>query len=212
MFTPDDPEDTSKTSRGTLRLNSVDYRCVRLRPKGLGKSYYDWSQEAEEGEDYEVSEDDKVRFLAVHTAFKDILERHGPQILLVDAPTKAVYVREIEGTSLREFMYDINWDSPQAMDTAYQVIRNALDLISSMERHGLCAPTGTRGYVVRPDLEVAQVDFEEIINTEQGVHCGAKDDLEDSMTDILRNEFYNPRDIFDGYDKVDEIVYALFHA
>lgn len=103
MFTPDDPSDTSSTSRGTLRLGSIEYRCVRLKPVGLAGPIWSLNN---------VSDEDQVRFLAVYTAFKDVIERHGPEVFLVDATNRVVYVEEIEGKTLRDFIFDTNWDSP----------------------------------------------------------------------------------------------------
>lgn len=204
MFTPDDPSDTSTTSRGTL----LDHRCVRLKATGLAQSYADWSGDGE----YQVSEEDQVRFLAVHTAFKDVIEKHGPEIFLVDATEKVVYVEEIEGPSLRDFMYNLNWDSPEDVDAAKEVIHNALDIMSSIQRDGFCSPVGARGYVVRPDLTVAQVDFEEIVNLQPSTICDDKTTLYESVIDILRNVLTDDDDFEIGYDRADEILEELFYV
>ena len=220
MFTPDDPDDTSTTSRGTLRLNSVDHRCVRLRAKGLPRSYYDWGVESQRNDDdapnptdYQVSEDDKVRFLAVHIAFKDVIEKHGPEIFGVDAADKAVYVEEIEGKSLRDFMFETTWDSPQEVDTAKQVVLNAQDLMSSIERDGFCAPAYASGYVVTPGLTVRQVNFEEIVPILQNrAGCDDSGALEESVHSILRGELTEMYGRDRGYDRAEEILAEMFYG
>lgn len=217
MFTPDDPDDTSSTSKGSLRLNSVErHRCVRLRAKGLSQSYFDQSQidwgDNDDNDGYEVSESDKVRFLAVHRAFKDVIEKHGPEIFLVDPTAQAVYVEEIEAKSLSDFMFEIAWDSRQEVDTAIQVVLNALDLMSSMERDGFCAPAGAKGYVVTPGLTVRQVDFEEIVPiwNNPSVVCDQKITLEESVDGILKNELTEIYGEHDGYDKAADILVEMF--
>lgn len=216
MFTPDEPDDTSATSTGTLRLNSVEHRCVRLRASGLAHSYSLWSYEIDFDSDdytpYEVSESDKVRFLAVHGAFKDVIEKHGPEIFLVHPSDQAVYVEEIQAKSMYDFMNEIAWDSPQEVNTAIQVVHNALDLMSSIERDGFCAPTGVKGYVVTPGLTVRQVDFEEIVQIMNSAPCEQKMQLEESVHAVLREELTELYGYDDGYDKADNILTDMFHA
>lgn len=207
MFTPDDPSDTSNTSRGTLRVDSIEYRCVRLKAKGLPHSYGDWSRERGENDfDYQVSEDDQVRFLAVHTAFEEVIQKHGPEIFLVDVAEKVVFFEEVEGKNLRKFMYDTDWTSSEEVEVSKQVMRNTVYLMSSVREDGFCAPTYASGYVVQPDFTVVQVDFEEIVNTQHNnMDCDDKISLQESLRDILRSALSEDDD--DYYDKVEELLH-----
>lgn len=151
MFTPDHPHlsDTSLITRGTIRLNSTDYRCMRLRARGRAHL-----------------------FLNAYEQLKDVILKHGLEIFGVDHVREVVYVEEIEGVSLDEYIVKhINPWTPDGWLSLKRVVDNALEFVESVKSDEYCAPASLFGFVVKPDLTVQQIDWEELFCI--SLRCGS---------------------------------------
>lgn len=86
--------------------------------------------------------------------------------------------------------------------------------MSSLRQDGFCAPAYGRGYVVKPDLSVVQVDFEEMVNIKHNPHarCDARSTLEESLVDALRGTLVDDDDWETGYDRADELMNELYYS
>lgn len=202
FFTPDPQEyPQSKFTRGTLNLNSQNLRCLRVRPQGRGR-------------DYSRVEYDQIHFLAIHTAFKNVIERHGPP-LFVDNHNRCVYFRESGSVSLDDYLENTDWNSSQDIDDAAEVIANTLDIIDALRNDGFCCPSGSSTYRVSNDFSVVQVDFEDLRVALPGEDCPDRISFEENIEDVLKNIIldnpdYGGDDGDDGYDYIQEIMVTLF--
>lgn len=159
LFTPllrDDGEidridGIGRRTLGVLHINGVDYRCVRVRADGR----YHGS-----------GDDDAVRFLAVHDAYREVIQKHGPEIYGIDPTEKVVYLEYIEGVSLYKYIVEkVNPWTERGYRSLKEVIDNLQELVASIKEDGFCANTGPEGYMVKSDLSVVQIDFEDIWKT-----------------------------------------------
>lgn len=145
LFTPDNPQDRSKTSRGSIRTyDGIERRSVRLK----SRSAYP---------------DAHAHFLAVHMAYSHIIEKHGPTIYGWDHIERCVYVEEIEGGNITRYISrDINPWTAEGARQLEQVVSNARNLFESLRQDSYTSPTDGLGYIVKPDLSVRQVKFDNI--------------------------------------------------